>query len=288
MSMNFSKKYILLAAMILMAFGIQAQDHQLKVMTFNVRFDNPADGINRWDYRLPVIEKYMKAKMPDIVGMQENLHHQNLDLLEVMPGYAFVGQGRDDGWEGGEFSPVFYRKEVFEHMQDGQFWLSETPCEPGSIGWDAVLPRIVTWVKLKHIASGEHLYVFNTHFSHVSDRAREKSMEFMSEKIADIAGNGISIVTGDFNIRQDTPLYNTMADHFRVNNKLENAAMVATQPAKGVLSTFNGFRRDTDPRVIDYIFVSPHFRVISYSVDEVMDGDVYISDHWPVWALMIL
>ncbi len=110
----------------------------------------------------------------------------------------------------------------------------------------------------------------------------------MSEKIAEIAGPGISIVAGDFNIRQDSPLYKTMADHFRARSKLENAAMVAAQPVKGALSTFNGFRTDVEPRVIDYIFVSPHFRVISYSVDEVMDGDVYISDHWPVWALLAL
>ncbi len=253
-------------------------------MTFNVRYDNPADGINAWPNRISIIEAYMKEASPDIVGMQENLYHQNEDLLNIMPGYAYVGTGREDGKRGGEFSPVFYSTHKFELLDNGQFWLSETPYTPGSIGWGAVLPRVVAWAKLKHTDSGRELFVFNTHFSHVSDQARRKSMEILSGKIKEIAGNQRVLLTGDFNIARESELYYDMLERFKDENNLQNAEMIADDTFEGEASTFNAFGRDIEPRVIDFIFVSEHFRVEKYSVDKITDGEVFISDHWPVRA----
>lgn len=264
--------------------GSPEKDVTIKVMTFNVRFDNPGDGVNAWPNRIPIVEKYMNEEMPDIVGMQENLHHQNQDLLQIMPGYAYVGTGRDDGKEGGEFSPIFYRKEVFELLEDAQFWLSETPDVPGSIGWEAIFPRVVAWAKLQHIESGNALFVFNTHFSHVSDLARRKSMEFMAEQVNAIAGAYPIIVMGDFNITKGSDLYFDMIAHLDQNNNLSNAEYLSETPVKNADATFNAFRDDIAPRVIDYIFVDDHFDVLSYGVDKVKEGDVFISDHWPVRA----
>lgn len=266
--------------------GSPEQDITIKVMTFNVRFDNPGDGVNAWPNRIPIVEKYMNDEMPDIVGMQENLHHQNQDLLQIMPGYAFVGTGRDDGKEGGEFSPVFFRTEVFELLEDGQFWLSETPDVPGSIGWEAIFPRVVAWAKLQHIESGNALFVFNTHFSHVSDMARKKSMKFMSEKVNAIADGHPTIVMGDFNITKGSDLYFEMIEHFDQNNNLSNAQYLSRAPVHNADATFNAFRDDIAPRVIDYIFVDDHFDVLSYGVDKVKEGEVFISDHWPVQAVL--
>ncbi len=284
--MNRLIKKSMLVIMVFLVMPVIAENHTLKIMSFNVRFDNPDDGINQWTYRIPVVQAYMEQELPDIVGMQENLHHQNKDLLDMMPGYAYVGTGRDDGKKGGEFCPIFYRKDVFEPVEDGQFWLSENPHQPGSIGWEAVLPRIVTWIHLRHKASGEELFVFNTHFSHVSDLARKKSMEFMSEKMRTIAGDNMVVVTGDFNIRKKSPLYEEMADRFFTDNQLQNAASVAKELASGGESTFNGFRTGIEPRVIDFIFITPHFEVHRYAVDEVMKGEVFISDHWPLHAVI--
>ncbi|HZH72536.1 MAG TPA: endonuclease/exonuclease/phosphatase family protein, partial [Mariniphaga sp.] len=112
---------------------------RLNVMTFNVRYDNPNDGANRWELRVPLIEKYLKEEMPDIVGMQEVRHNQVLDLMKIMPGYSYVGSGRDDGKQGGEYTPVFYREDIFNLLEDSQFWLSETPEAPGSKSWDAAI-----------------------------------------------------------------------------------------------------------------------------------------------------
>ncbi len=273
---------------ILLTAHLQAQDHQIKVMSFNVRFDNPADGKNAWEYRLPVIKDYMEQEAPDIIGMQESLHHQNLDLLQIIPPYQYVGTGRDDGKESGEFSPIFFRTDRFTLIDHSQFWLSEKPDIPGSVGPEAIIPRIVTWVKLRHNESEKELYVFNTHFSHVSDIARRKSMEFMSEQMKSIAGDARVIVTGDFNITKGSQLYYDMLERFREYNDLQNTELISGEPVVGAESTYNAFRHDTEPRVIDYIFADSHFDVISYGVDNVIRDGVFISDHWPVKVVLVL
>jgi endonuclease/exonuclease/phosphatase family metal-dependent hydrolase len=263
---------------------MQKSEHEIIVMTFNVRFDNPNDAPHHWDNRVAVIENYMNTSMPDIVGMQESLHHQNEDLLKIMPGYAYVGTGRDDGQQGGEYSPIFYHTGRFELLDHSQFWLSGTPELPGSIGWEAILPRVVAWAKLRHRQSGKEFFVFNTHYSHVSDLARRRSMEFMSSKIVEIAGNNSVIVTGDFNIAKNSELYNDMLGYFEQNNNLINAELITQETGGFVESTFNGFRHDIQPRVIDYIFVDDNFEVLNYQVDKVIENDIFISDHWPVWT----
>ncbi len=258
--------------------------HELKVMTFNVRFDNPADGENRWEARIPIVRTYMEEAAPDIVGMQEVLVNQIEDLLDIMPGYAYVGTGRDDGRTGGEYSPIYYREDRFNLRDHGQFWLSETPEVPGSRSWDAAITRIVTWAALEDRQSGKTIYAFNTHFDHRGVQARLNSIELMAERITEIAGDKPVITVGDFNIRKESDDYKFMVSTFADRNGLTNAELISEAPVTGAESTFNGFRTDIEPRVIDFIFVDGNFSVSSYRVDEVMENGIFISDHWPVVA----
>lgn len=251
-------------------------------MTFNIRLDTPADGENRWEARIPVVAAYMDTVSPDIVGMQEVLHNQLIDLQNMMPGYSYVGTGRDDGKQGGEYSPVFFKKDRFILRDNSQFWLSKTPDIPGSKSWDAAITRIVSWAELEDRKTGETLYVFNTHFDHRGVEARLKSIELMAEKINKITGNSPVIVTGDFNIRKSSDDYNFMVNTFAENNELSNAETISKTPVVDADATFNAFRKDIDPRVIDFIFVDNAFKVNSYRVDRVMEGNIFISDHWPV------
>jgi endonuclease/exonuclease/phosphatase family metal-dependent hydrolase len=257
------------------------REYELSVMTFNVRYDNPADGENRWENRIPVVRAYMDSVAPDIAGMQEVLYNQINDLLDIMPGYDYVGTGRDDGHQGGEYSPIYYREERFKLRDHSQFWLSETPDIPGSISWDAAITRIVTWAALEHIESGKLVYVFNTHFDHRGTEARLKSAELISEKIALLAGDSPVILIGDFNIREDSNDYIFMADLYR-RNGLYNAGSISKSPVAGPRSTFNGFRTDLDAGVIDFIFVDENFEVNYHRVDDVIENGIFISDHWPV------
>jgi len=260
------------------------KQHELTVMTFNIRFDNPADGINRWDARIPLFTEYMDSVAPDIAGMQEVLHNQIIDILDMMPGYAYTGTGRDDGKTGGEYSPIYYREDRFTLEDHSQFWLSETPEVPGSRSWDAAITRIVSWAALRDRKSGEIIYVFNTHFDHRGVQARLNSIELMSEKINEIAGDYPVVVLGDFNIRKGSDDYDFMVDNFAGNNGLTNAEYISQNPVVNADATFNGFRTDIEPRVIDFIFTDKNFEVNWYRVDKVMENRIFISDHWPVVA----
>jgi endonuclease/exonuclease/phosphatase family metal-dependent hydrolase len=277
----------LLPLAFLLTFCVRpVQQHELRIMTFNIRYDNPADAPSDWNSRLPVIKAYLDTLRPDIMGVQEALYHQNEDLLKIMPGYAYFGGGRDDGLQSGEYSSVFYRTDRFEILEHAQFWLSETPDIPGTIGWEAILPRIVTWGKFLDIATGKTFYVFNTHYSHVSDGARRRSMELMSDMMTEIAGDEPVVVTGDFNIRMNSELYNDMVNHFDTRNNLQNAALLSNYPEE---PTFNGFRDMVDAAAIDYIFFSKDFFTFkNYAVDKIKEDDVFISDHWPVWSDLII
>jgi endonuclease/exonuclease/phosphatase family metal-dependent hydrolase len=284
-------KFLFIIVFSLMIFSSCSQPKEpakLKVISFNIRFDNPEDAPNNWPNRVPLVESYLKSEMPDVMGLQEALYHQNEEILNIMQGYAYIGTGRDDGKQGGEFSSVFYNTQSIEVLEDGQFWLSETPDVAGSIGWEAVLPRVVSWAHFKHLQSGLTFYFFNTHYSHVSDLAREKSMEFMSEKIMEIAGDEPVVVTGDFNIAQGSDLYNYMESHLKEQNKLQNAALVAQNIDSPADYTSNGFRDEAGQRVIDFIFVNDHFDVASYGVDQYKKDSLFISDHWPVRAHLLL
>jgi endonuclease/exonuclease/phosphatase family metal-dependent hydrolase len=255
--------------------------NEITVMTFNIRMDTSADGINRWEARVPVVNSYLDSVAPDIIGMQEVLHNQIIDLSDMLPGYIYVGTGRDDGRESGEYSPLFFREGRFNLKDNSQFWLSESPDEPGSRSWDAAITRIVTWAMLEDKKSGEIFYVFNTHFDHRGVEARLRSSDLISQKIAEIAGNSRVILTGDFNIRKNSEDYGYMADVFK-DRGLTNSELISEKPVNGGITTFNGFRMDMEPGIIDFIFVSEGFQVNSYRVDEVIENDVFLSDHWPV------
>ena len=155
----------------------------IKVMTLNVRYDNPDDSINAWPNRIPLFCSFISEEKPDILGMQEVLWHQYALMDSALAEYGSVGVGRDDGARKGEMNPVFFRKERFDLVRTITFWLSDTPDVPGSKGWGASLPRIVTWLELVDKTKNEHFYFFNTHFAHDSDSARIMSSRILLKEV---------------------------------------------------------------------------------------------------------
>ncbi|MFP4365889.1 MAG: endonuclease/exonuclease/phosphatase family protein [Bacteroidales bacterium] len=269
---------------IMFAVSCSNPQHELSIMTFNIRYDNPADGQNQWQNRVPLVRAYLDSVAPDIAGMQEVVHHQLIDLQDMLPGYSYIGTGRDDGKTKGEYSPLFFKEDRFILRDNSQFWLSETPSIPGSKSWDAAITRIVSWAALEDIQSGETIYVFNTHFDHRGEESRRKSAELISEKITEIAGESPVVLMGDFNIRKGSGDYEFMTRIFNRNNGLRNTESVAETPVEDAESTINGFSHDMEPRVIDFIFTDGNFSVPSYRVDEVIENGIFLSDHWPVVA----
>jgi len=256
----------------------------VNVMTYNIRLDTEADGINQWGKRIDKVTQLIRQANPDLMGVQEALHNQVMDLKNNLSNYDFVGAGRDDGKEKGEYSGIFYKKDKFEVMQQKTFWLSETPDVPGSKSWDAAITRVVTYAVLKDKSSGKTFAYFNTHFDHIGKEARKNSSKLIKTQIAALklprlANKKIPlIVSGDFNSQPTEEPYKTMVDGTVV--KLFDA-----RPSKDLTGTFCGFQVGAIPcRTIDYIFHSSHWKAGNYKVIQDNDGKHYPSDHLPVMA----
>lgn len=252
----------------------------LVVESFNIRYDNPADAINAWPNRQHLIYAHLKTLQPDVLGLQEVLHHQLSWLNEQLPDYSYIGVGRDDGVIAGEFVPLFYNKNTITKLDGGNFWLSETPDVAGSIGWQAQLPRVASWGHFEK--DGSDFFVFNVHFSHVSDLARQKSAEFLLTHIPAIAGNKPVILLGDFNMLNNSAAYKALTSSRLL--PLTDTATVANAEDVG---TYNGFTAGDSSR-IDYIFISNGLKSHDYRTYQLGVAGVYISDHFPISTVITL
>ena len=137
------KKYVLFLLFIAILSELDAQNH-LNVMTFNIRYSTLNDGVNAWIYRKDNAASQILFHETHILGVQEALHEQILDLTQRLPHYKYVGVGRDDGKTKGEYSAIFYDTTRLKVLESQTFWLSETPSVAGSKSWDAAITRIVT------------------------------------------------------------------------------------------------------------------------------------------------
>jgi len=257
----------------------------VRVMSFNIRYGTAKDGDDSWDKRRDFLVETIRKYDPDLLGMQEVLAEQADFLQQQLPGYGFAGGGRDDGKRKGEFSPVMFKKDRFELLAHGMWWLSPTPEKIGSKGWDAALPRIVTWARLKDRKSGATLLWFNTHWDHVGNTARVESGKLMRKLIEDNGGpDGPAIVTGDFNSTEETPQYKslTVGDGSRL--KLIDAYREVHPQVEENEASFNSFKGTTKGLRIDWILHSPQWAAKGASIDRTQRNGHTPSDHYPVTA----
>ncbi|MBI3220260.1 MAG: endonuclease/exonuclease/phosphatase family protein [Bacteroidetes bacterium] len=271
---------------IILAMGIQLSVAQTySVMTYNIRLDTPADGVNAWPNRKEKLIGLIRKNNPDILGVQEVLHQQMQDLQTSLPDYAFVGVGRDNGKEKGEYSAIFYKKEKFEVLKQSTFWLSETPDVPGSKSWDAAITRVVTHAELKDKTSGQIFLVLNTHFDHIGKEARLKSTLLIKGFIEGYTHSNKkmpAVITGDFNSEPTEPPYQNMVNGIGIK-------LYDTRPADSTAGTFCGFTVNAMTcKTIDYIFHSAGWKTESYQVLADHDGTYYPSDHLPVIVKLTL
>jgi endonuclease/exonuclease/phosphatase family metal-dependent hydrolase len=270
-------------------FGLVYSNAQsVKVMSYNIRLDTEADGVNQWKNRTAKVYALIKENDPDLLGVQEALPNQMMDLKNNLPEYDFVGVGRDDGKDKGEYSAIFYRKNRFDVITSKTFWLSETPEVAGSKSWDAAITRVVTYAVLKDKSTGNSFAYFNTHFDHIGKEARKNSAKLIKTYIAGMMASGALdsttpiLISGDFNSEPSDEPYKTIIDG--TNIKLTDA-----RPTKNLTGTFCGFEVNAIKcKTIDYIFYSPHWKSEVYNVIQNHDGKYYPSDHLPVVASFIL
>jgi endonuclease/exonuclease/phosphatase family metal-dependent hydrolase len=286
------KKFCLFPFIILLVFipgcNKKSDGDILKVMTLNVRYDNPKDSINAWLNRASLVCRFLKDEEPDLLGMQEVLAHQYDYLDSVLTDYNSVGVGRTDGAKAGEMNPVFFRKERFELIRTKTFWLSDTPEVAGSKAWGSSLPRIVTWIELSEKTTHEHIYFFNTHFAHDSDSARIMSSGLLLDSVDSIAAGFPFVITGDLNMLISSKGYEILTGPYESVPLLSDTYAISEKRPQGPAYTFNGFSDSTSSGRIDYVFVRNGMKVLEHRTFIKKEHGVYISDHWPVMAKVSL
>lgn len=257
---------------------------ELRVMSFNIRYGTADDGEDRWERRRELLFTTVEAFKPDLLGTQEVLAFQADELRKRLKGYGFVGAGRDDGKDKGEMTPIYFRADRFEKLDEGHFWLSATPEEPGSKGWDAALPRVASWVKLRDKATKREFYVFNTHFDHRGREARLESAKLLRKRLAALPGAPPVVATGDFNSGEGSEPYKALAGG--TGPKLTDAYR-AVHPARATdEGTAHGFKGGRTGARIDWVLHTEHFAATGAGIDHTSAGGRYPSDHYPVTAVL--
>lgn len=260
-----------------------AGQNSINVMTWNLRLDTPEDKENAWGKREQDVVGLIKFYQADFVCTQEGLSHQVKYLNDSLQLHSYIGVGRDDGKEQGEYCAIFYRKSRFQVLEKQTFWLSETPEKP-SVGWDAAIIRICTWLKVKDLQSNSLFFIFNTHFDHMGQLAREKSAELILKKMNDINKEHLPVILcGDFNATDAEKPYEV------ITRQLTDTRKISQLPPFGPVATFNDFHFDEIPsQRIDYIFVNEKSQVLRHGVLTNSKNNRYPSDHFPVFSEVVL
>lgn len=254
----------------------------VNVMSFNIRYDNPEDSLDNWRYRKDRVANAIHFYDVDILGTQEVLHNQLEDLKLRLPEYGVVGVGREDGKEKGEYSALWYKKDRFNVLDSGYFWLSETPEVAGSKGWDGACERIASWVKLQDKVSDKEYFALNTHLDHVGGMARREGISLMLDRVNELSDGLPVIVTGDFNSEPESDVIKRVTDS--ANPEHLTDARQASSIVYGPSWSFHDFGKIPYNKrpLIDYVFVRNGLKVLRYGILAETENNGFLSDHTPV------
>jgi endonuclease/exonuclease/phosphatase family metal-dependent hydrolase len=282
MSENAAMVLFLLAALLMPA----SDPASLRIATFNIRLGTAKDGDNHWEKRREIFFATVKKMDADVIGFQEVLAFQFDEIRAAMPGYELIGAGRNDGKRDGEFVPIAFKTDRFERIDFGHLWLSPTPETPGVRGWDAQLPRMATWARLKEKLTGKTLLFVNTHFDHIGKQARIESAKLLRERLKNWSGAGPAILVGDFNARETDEPYRQLVSENAGGIQLVDAFRLAHLKRGSDEGTFHGFTGERTRERIDWILCTPDFSTVSCEVVHHAENNRYPSDHFPVIAVL--
>lgn len=246
--------------------------------TFNIQYC----ARKHWLRKREALAGLLGRLSSDMICLQEVSAEGMAWIRATLPGWAWVGAGRDDGIEAGEHTPIFLRRSRWKMMDGGVFWFSPTPSQP-SLGWDAVHRRVCAWMRVRsHDDSHRELAVFNVHLDHRGRRAREQSVQLLRSRLESLPPHCPAVIAGDCNFRADTPPYRQLMSSAPRLIDCGRAA-VATPSGSESRPTWDGFGMFRAGRArIDYVFVDPQFEVTSYVVGANRIGGRRLSDHHPV------
>ena len=271
-------KFLFLLLFVLTTITVEAQS--LKVMTYNMRLELAADGVNAWSNRKEMFADQIKFYEPDFMGVQEAMPNQINYLDTTLTFFHHIGIGRE-GVNKGEASAIFYNYSRFDLIQSNTFWLSDTP-DKVSKGWDASYIRVCTYGLFRDKKSKKEFWVFNTHLDNDGIIARTNGVELILKKMKEVNTNDLPVIfTGDFNTTPETALITNL------KKVMDDTKDVSISKPFGPVGTFNNFEFNKPVTMkIDYIFISKgsKIKVKRFAVLSDSDNLRYPSDHLPVYV----
>lgn len=280
----------LLGLVFLVAATHGVAEEPVRVMSYNIRYATAPDGENVWDKRKAFLFETIQKFDPDLLGTQETLAIQRDALAAAFKGHTAFAAGRDDGKDKGEMAALYFRTDRFERLDGGHFWLGTTPDKPGSKGWDAALPRIVTWVVLKDrkAPNAKLIYFLNTHFDHRGVKARHESARQIRKSLDAVRERYRLVVTGDFNAGEGSDPYKALfGEQENVMSPVIDTFRTVHPKRQEDEGTFSGFRAaSTKGDRIDWIGCSRDWEVKSATIDRTAREGRTPSDHFAVTAVL--
>ena len=292
-------------AILFTVFGLFA-DEPIRVLSINVRLSTANDGENSWGKRRDFMTDIIVQGDYDFIGTQETMMHRDPEFNQVtfiaskLPGHGCFGRSREVDTESGEAMMIYYKQSrwTMDDSDHATFWLSDTPDVPGSkTDPEAGCPRTVTVALFHEINAGEptgkKIYVYNTHFDHLSENARQRAAKQLMEHIASRKNRDVPVVViGDMNCGEQSPAIRFMkggsmqldGQTWESPYKLVDTFRVVHPDATEV-GTFNGFRAPRQAK-IDYVFVSPALRTHSAEIIRTQREGRYPTDHFPIDAVI--
>lgn len=258
---------------------------ELHVMAFNLRL-GIEEAPNSWTDRRPVMNRLLRQEEPAIIGTQEGLPQQLLDIESDLPScYDSIGEGRDGGGLG-EAMQIFYDSRRLDPLESGHYWLSDTPDVAGSKTWEGYCARMVTWTRFQDTITGAEFHAINTHLEAFSTETRAKSADLILERTQLLDSLLPVLMTGDFN--EDGVTGGTVYDKLVTNGPLVDTWTTAT--SRGPLfGTFHNYLPWVpNGTKIDWILSSPGVRTRTTIINTYSEHGQFPSDHFPVQAVVKL
>lgn len=276
-------KFLILLIFIFCISSCNNNDKSLNIMTFNMKFENlnseNKELFHTFENRKKGIKNSFYKYNIDVIGSQELQKWQLEELMKILgEKWSYFGVSRDG--KSGETNAIIFDTRKVKFLDGNTIWLSETPNIIGSKSWESNKPRIVTYVKFKHIKTQKEFYVFNTHLDNKSKLAREKGLNIIINEMNKFQNYPI-ILTGDFNASINSPELN-----YLTLNEVFKDSFEPFEEFKVNGKTTHGFNGGIVGKPIDFIFFNKYkFKLLETKIIRDMYKNKYfLSDHYPVYS----
>lgn len=246
----------------------------IKIISSNIRFDNPADGKNSWSFRKQFMADTFLSLTPNFICSQEGRVEQLKELESLLTGFKIEDNHRD--WIKQRMYPCIYTRDS-NCIDSDDFWLSETPEVPGSLSFSSAFPRLCNWIKVR---DGENLYfIFNMHLDHTTDDVRFAQAQVAIREISRINLENLPmIIVGDFNTGPDSEIYDLFINKLNLKDPWVDLGL----EEESSYHIFRGYLYEG--KRIDWILISDHFNCKKIEYLKHQKEKIYLSDHFPVYA----